>query len=456
MSRCGCSSAPAWRDAGDARHRPGNDRAQSTGFVAVDQSTRRAHVVFYDQDVLPTGDLIQVLHTYSDDQGATWSPPTPLTDRPFHAAYAMTAAVPTWRLPPGRCLRRQALHRVRSDVRGAALRRRSGAGAGVLDDLARHLRGRHRRPQRMRRCAVSARPPATRCFALPAVVTAPRTPARSSTSTSPCRTTSSTRRTARRPSPGSWHPEDRHPGRHHPRGVRHLRRPRAVGAGEQGHQVRAVEVVRARHVHRLRAGRDDHQPGSIALPIRVPTGTPGTPQSLLNETFTTTSINPAWTQGPPSGGRASSATPAATGRFSRPSRRGNNAAFHSEAPTAYNLVLLVSPRVSIPTMPLESYVSVDFDIAYNLEDDPGRQVRATMACSSRSSILRGIHARDVLAEAFAESIRTGAANHYPKRLPRDSNPNYMDNMSVWSGRSGALDGGIPRRSTSRCAFRARA
>src|SRR5207244_1270802 len=47
---------------------PGGDRAQFFPAVAVDQSTHRLHVVWYDQDVATNGgDLTEVMHSYSDD-----------------------------------------------------------------------------------------------------------------------------------------------------------------------------------------------------------------------------------------------------------------------------------------------------------------------------------------------------------------------------------------------------
>src|SRR5207247_910713 len=62
---------------------PGSDRAQFYPTVAVDQNTHRVHVSWYDQGVQGTGDLTEAVHTYSNDLGTTWTPPTPLLDRPF-------------------------------------------------------------------------------------------------------------------------------------------------------------------------------------------------------------------------------------------------------------------------------------------------------------------------------------------------------------------------------------
>jgi hypothetical protein len=67
---------------------PGSDRAQLRPAIAVDASTHRVHVTWYDQDGATSGgDRTELMHAFSDDAGVTWSRPTPLFDRPFHAAY---------------------------------------------------------------------------------------------------------------------------------------------------------------------------------------------------------------------------------------------------------------------------------------------------------------------------------------------------------------------------------
>ena len=43
-----------------------------------------------------------------------------------------------------------------------------------------------------------------------------------------------------------------------------------------------------------------------------------------------------------------------------------------------------------------------------------------------------------MAEAFAEKLKTGAVNHFPKHLPRLNNAAYFQDMSVWSGDSAGV------------------
>ena len=69
---------------------PGDDRGQYFPWVCVDETSDDISVIWYDQIFAPDGfnsteDLTDVFHTHSADQGLTWSCPTPLTDRSFHA-----------------------------------------------------------------------------------------------------------------------------------------------------------------------------------------------------------------------------------------------------------------------------------------------------------------------------------------------------------------------------------
>lgn len=75
--------------------RPGQDRAQYFAWVSVDQTTGRVDAMWYDQiNGSGTSDLTDVFHTHSNDGGLTWSCPTPLTDKPFHAEYGNSTSQP--------------------------------------------------------------------------------------------------------------------------------------------------------------------------------------------------------------------------------------------------------------------------------------------------------------------------------------------------------------------------
>jgi hypothetical protein len=74
--------------------RPGNDRSQWFPWVTVDSSTGRVWVFYYDQGITTSGDRSETTVTWSDDAGAHWSPPVPLTDRPFHAGWGNDTGQP--------------------------------------------------------------------------------------------------------------------------------------------------------------------------------------------------------------------------------------------------------------------------------------------------------------------------------------------------------------------------
>jgi hypothetical protein len=74
--------------------RPGVDRAQWFPYVTVDRTTGRVWVFYYDQGVATSGDLTEVTYVYSDDGGASWSKPVPLTARPFKAGWGNDTGQP--------------------------------------------------------------------------------------------------------------------------------------------------------------------------------------------------------------------------------------------------------------------------------------------------------------------------------------------------------------------------
>jgi hypothetical protein len=82
-------SAPVYLNAN-----PGFDRAQWFPFVTVDSQTGRVSAIYYDQGIASSGDLTEMAWTCSDDGGVTWSKPSPLSPRPFHAGYGNDSSQP--------------------------------------------------------------------------------------------------------------------------------------------------------------------------------------------------------------------------------------------------------------------------------------------------------------------------------------------------------------------------
>jgi hypothetical protein len=95
---------------------------------------------------------------------------------------------------------------------------------------------------------------------------------------------------------------------------------------------------------------------------------------------------------------------------------------------------LFSPAFQVP--PDAEYVTVDFDVCYDTEDDPSFDVLAYDGLFLRVTDLTPGHTlRSVLAEAFEDKFRTDGFFHYPKHFPRNDDPAYFEDMSAWAGES---------------------
>ncbi|WP_438029163.1 hypothetical protein [Sorangium sp. So ce233] len=412
---------------------PGRDRAQLFPFVAVDRSTGTAHVVFYDQDVASSGDLTEVVHTASIDRGATWSPPAPISDRPFHAGHGNDATRPNLGERIGGVALAGELYSVFSRA-GAAPRFDEGQPASasliapnvhldILDEFV--------RVPPLRAAGTRVADPA--CGALANERIDPgelvevgvylenylANPVSGRTTVSGITATLATET----PSVTVVRPSAAYP------------------------EIEPLRVAASDAPFLLRTDRDftpgapidltltvSSDQGTIALSIQLETGGPGSPAVLLREDFDAASapaLPPGWQSE-----RASGPASTSTWVVAQTLTPGNNAAFHDEEPTTVH-VALVSPAVTIPEGSGNSSVTLDFDLTYELEDDPQKLVQAFDGLTLRiEDLTAGAAPRAVLAEAFAEQIVTGALYHFPKHLPARDDPDYLSDQSVWSGSSG--------------------
>ncbi|WP_437562042.1 hypothetical protein [Sorangium sp. So ce542] len=412
---------------------PGRDRAQLFPFVAVDRTTGTAHVVYYDQDVARTGDLTEIMHTASSDQGASFSPPAPISDRPFHAGHGNDASRPN----------------LGDRIGGVALAGELYSVFGMTAEKPRFDEG---QPTSTSMIAPNVHLDALDEFA--------RVPPLRAAGTRIADTAC-----------GALANERVDPGELIEVGVyleNYVANPVSGSSTVSGitatldTETPAVTVARASATYPdieplgvaasdapfLVATARDFTPGApidltltvssaqgtIELPIQLETGVPGDAEILLEEDF-----DAASTPALPSGwrsvreGGAASASPWIVAQTLTP---GDNAAFHDEEP-ATSHVALVSPAVTIPERSGESHVTLDFDLTYELEDDPQRLVEAFDGLTLRvEDLTAGAAPRAVLAEAFAEQILTGASHHFPKHLPARDDPGYFGDQSVWSGSSG--------------------
>ena len=98
---------------------------------------------------------------------------------------------------------------------------------------------------------------------------------------------------------------------------------------------------------------------------------------------------------------------------------------------------LFSPTVTVPAD--ADYVTLEFDVCYNTEEDPTFKVLAYDGFFLRVlDATPGRTTRSVLVEAFADELTTGDVPHYPRHFPRSSNVNYFEDMSAWAGDSGGV------------------
>ncbi|WP_434047063.1 MULTISPECIES: hypothetical protein [Sorangium] len=412
---------------------PGRDRAQLFPFVAVDRSTGTAHVVFYDQDVASSGDLTEVVHTASIDQGATWSPPAPISDRPFHAGHGNDAARPNLGERIGGVALGGELYSVFSRA-GAAPRFDEGQPASAsliapnvyLDTVDEFVR-----VPPLRAAGTRIADPACGALAneridpgelvevgiyLENYLANPVSGRTTVSGVTATLTTGTPSVTVVRPS--ATYPE-----------IEPLR----VAAGDAPFLLRTDRDFTPGAPIDLTLTVSSDQ-GTIALSIQLETGGPGTPDVLLREDFDAASAPalPSGWQSERAGGPASTSTWVVAQTLTA----GNNAAFHDEEPTTAH-VTLVSPAVTIPEGSGNSSVTLDFDLTYELEDDPQKLVQAFDGLTLRvEDLTAGAALRAVLAEAFAGQIVTGALHHFPKHLPARDDRDYLSDQSVWSGSSG--------------------
>jgi hypothetical protein len=419
--------------------RPGADRAQWFPYVTVDQATGRVFVTYYDQGIASSGDLSEASFLYSNDGGERWSKPVPLSSRPFHAGYgndtgqpnlgdynqavalgnellaAFAATPPLVNFSDGQprlvmtapdvyvneslVFKKVSASKSEAAVRlGRAAFTDSGgdgylnAGDGV--DLTIPLENYVTNP-------LSAE-------------TLVGVNAKLSTST-PGVTVIQENGTYPNLEPG---------------GSASNRNPYRLQLAPSFIPGARLELKLDVHTSR----------GESILLFTLPTGTPMA-TTIFAEDFNgvVPGVLPAgWTRS--HGGGANVVPWTTTQAFCGAT---SNAAFHQNAndgpaggsPSRWER--LFSPIVTVPSA--AEYVTLDFDVCYDTEEDPVLRVLAYDGFFLRiTDQTAGRVLRSVLAEAFAEEFTTGSLQHYPRHLPRNDDPSYFEDMSAWAGRSGGF------------------
>lgn len=430
---------------------PGDDYAQQYPNVAVDQSTGRVWVNFLDQHAseqhLPSGDLFESMTTHSTDGGATWSPPTAISDRPFHAGYGNDSSEPNMGDYNQNVAEGGRLHSVWG---GTSRQPRFDECQGVsvmcspdtyYDKRLETLQVVQLRamPQSfIEQGGASCSPntffdPRERAdFTVPLknYVTNPNNSPNTITGITATLTSNTAGVTI---VDGTSAYPNIAPGQ-----TRNNSEPFVVELSSSFVAGTFIDFV-------LTITSDQ---GTTRQEFRSETGSPGTQTTLINENFdgaTAPGLPAGWTSAV--GACSTSPVPCDPWITSDARTPGNQAAFKANDGAATEWIRLFSPTVTIPTpsqspVPIQSYVTVDFDLNYSLEDDAtklyqafdGMFLRIFDATTDPNEVTRS-----VLAEAFASKITTAGIDHYPAHLVRSNDVNYFPDMSVWSDDSIELD-----------------
>jgi hypothetical protein len=408
--------------------RPGADRAQWLPYVTVDRTTGRVNVFYYDQGIDTSGDITEVTYTFSDDGGTTWSKPVPLSDRPFKAGWGNDTGQPNL-----------------GDYNQAVAQ---FATLYVSNAITRSVGFADGQP------STSLTTPDVEAKAVPAGFKAAlRLGTLSFTDTG---------------GNGNIDPgEDvilQIPLRNYV--TNPLNASSVVGiSASLATTAAGVTIVQGSSAYPDAAAGatvTNSTPFRLQLASSFPIGTPipltlnvtttegptalaltlrtGTPvyTTLMSENFDGVApgaMPPGWTR---AHGAGPNTVPWTTNNTFC---GGSNKAFHTEANDVPNASTfsrwerLFSPTITVP--PSSQYVSVDFDVCYDTEDDPVLPVLGYDGFFLRvTDVTPGRTLRSVLAEAFEQEFTTDGFKHYPKHFPRNGDPNYFEDMSVWSGSSG--------------------
>jgi hypothetical protein len=413
--------------------RPGNDRAQWFPYVTVD-TTGRIWVFYYDQGVATSGDLTEVTYLYSDDGGSTWSAPVPLTPRPFKAgwgndtgqpnlgdynqavgqsgilfaSYAATSLLgfadgqpSTSMTTPDVLFGKVSAGSSKPPLHSGAVTFTESGGDGNID------------PGDQVRLTI----PLINYVTNPLnASTVSGISATLSTTTAGVTVTEATSVYSNL-APGAL----------------------AVNSADFILQISSTFVPGTSIELSLAVSTTQ---GTNILLLTQPTGTP-VYTTLLAENFdgiAAGTLPEGWSAVHGSGANT---VPWTTSHSFATSHCGSsNKAFHTNAndgpvngsPSRWER--LFSPIVSIPAD--AQYVTLDFDVCYDTEDDPNLRILAYDGFFLRiTDQTPGRTLRSVLAEAFEEEFTTGSIQHYPKQLPRSGDPNYFEDMSAWAGFSNA-------------------
>jgi hypothetical protein len=427
--------------------RPGEDRAQWFPWVTVDKNTGRVYVFYLDQGPASNGDLTQVSYTYSDNGGLSWKGQQRLNDKVFHAGWGNDTGQPNMgdynqavaqggelfavfasTVPPPLGFKDGLPTSTSFTTPDVEFQRISPLGRGfrpaTLDLAGVNVTGGQTSPGRLARLQMALRN----------YVTNPGNAEEVEGITATLSTST----------PGVVVVQ--------PRAEYRNLDPGQTAANKKEFVLAFLPSFVAGTVVDLNLNVRSDERGSVTLSHRLLT-TARTETVLFSEDFESSSTfatcaNAAGTAGAWCAfhqGGTNTVPWTTTTTFCGTSSR---AAFHqndNDNPTGSprRFERLFGPVISVPAN--AQYVTVEFDICTNTEDDPNFNILAydgfllriadvndpTLASSASIT-------RSVLPEAFEDELFTGSNQHMSKQFPRSSNAAYFQDMSAWAGDSGGM------------------
>jgi hypothetical protein len=405
--------------------RPGGDRAQWFPWVTVDEITGRVSVFYYDQGIATSGHLSEVSYLFSNDGGDSWEHPRPITPRPMKAGHGNDTGQPNLGdynqavARAGRVLFAYALASPPplgfTDGQPSTQMTVPDATVKVftaVDHVVPHA-------------SVSLQGPSTSVaggHADPGETISLRLPLFNyATNALYAEGMSFALGFLSSPTPGVvvTSPLASYSGIP----------PGETRANARPYRVRLLETFVPGTPIELELGVLTNR-GFAELRHTLFTGTPQE-TIVLQQNFDGVApgtLPAGWTAA--HGGGSTTVPWTTSNTFCGPS----NGAFHPNQSGTTRWERLFSPPFGVPAD--AEYVVVEFDVCYDTEDDLVLSTTAYDGFFLRvTDLTTGRTLRSVLAEAFEEEFTTGDINHYPKHLPRSSNPAYFEDMSVWAGQS---------------------
>ena len=405
--------------------RPGSDRAQWFPYVAVDQTTGRVNVIYYDQGIAASGDMTELTWIYSDDGGSTWSKPSPMNPRPFRGGFGNDTGQPNlgdyngvvarggnawgvWGGTPPLVLFQDGLPAGSMTVPDLYYAKTTAAlpalnlGTVIATDTTGNNNGYIDPGEQIH-------------LKLPLVNYVTNAGIGTTTYTGVSGTlTTSTANVSIYPGAGTQSYAN-------------------VASGAT--MTNATDFVIVLGTAFTAGSKIDLSlavttaQGSKTFPFTLDTGTP-TPTLQLSDNLasvTPPALPAGWTAVHQGGNTNLWVTSTLVGP-------GATGFYHANTTNQTNWERLFSPNFSVPAG--AQNVTLDFDIVTKTEDDPDFNVLTYDGVTLRIYDVAG--GRSVLAEAFADKLTYGSGYHFPKHNYRYTSNSYFQDMSLWGGDSGGV------------------